>query len=91
MYKVVRSLVLYKKYAQFWRCRINVSNIIFKHICLSNEGKIRWPDWQIEKKQYCAVIIHITIEIALPSPQRLVFHHHLKKSPPHSYSDWYHM
>jgi len=32
----------YKKYAQFWRCRINVSNIIFKHILLFNEGKMRY-------------------------------------------------
>ena len=38
---------LYKKYAQLWRCRINVSNIVFKHFCLSNKGKMRYFEYRI--------------------------------------------
>jgi hypothetical protein len=42
LYKLVRNLVLIQKYAQLWRCRINVFNTVFKHFLLLNEGKMRY-------------------------------------------------
>ena len=51
------SYLNYKKYAQFWRCRINVSNIIFKHILLFNKDKMRY---------FKIIQRHSTVTMALP-------------------------